>query len=304
MIKIGIIGYNIGNGHPYSYSSIINGFNKGYLKKYCKYPIIKDYLLNKKSKQLLEFARITHIWTGEKKISNQISKIANIPNISNHYKDFLNKVDGVILARDDLKFNYKIIKFFVKKKVPLFVDKQITTDFQKLLKIENMIKKNKTLFFAGSCIRFSKEITSFKKKNNKKDIIYVVGNSRSYWIRYAHHVLEPLIMVLGTSIKYIICEENIQKQTLKIEYKNGVTCVLNFNDNFFDIKLNFLFKNKKDQQIIFKDYYSCFSRTLKKFILMIRKQERMTDFENIFGIARIVLQGQKAIYNPGKKIYL
>ena len=28
MIKIGIIGYSEGNGHPYSYSSIFNGFDK------------------------------------------------------------------------------------------------------------------------------------------------------------------------------------------------------------------------------------------------------------------------------------
>jgi hypothetical protein len=304
MIKIGIIGYNNGNGHPYSYSSIVNGFNKSYLKKYCKYPIIKDYLLNKKSKQLVNFARVTHIWTGEKKISNQISKIANIPNICNHYKDFFNKVDGVILARDDLKLNYEIIKFFVKKKIPLFVDKQITTDFQKLLKIENMIKKNKTLFFAGSCIRFSKEIASFKKKIKKKNINFVVGNSRSYWIRYAHHILEPLIIVLGTSIKYIKCEENNQKQILKIKYKNGIICILIFDDNFFDIKLNFLLKNNNDQQIIFKDYYSSFSETLKKFILMVKNHKKMANFDDIFGIARIVLQGQKAINNPGKKIYL
>lgn len=32
MVKIGIIGINKSNGHPYSYSSIINGFNPIFLK--------------------------------------------------------------------------------------------------------------------------------------------------------------------------------------------------------------------------------------------------------------------------------
>ena len=67
---------------------------------------------------------------------------------------------------------------------------------------------------------------------------------------------------------------------------------------------NFLLKNNNDQQIIFKDYYSSFSETLKKFILMVKNHKKMANFDDIFGIARIVLQGQKAINNPGKKIYL
>ena len=45
MLKVGIIGYNNGNGHPYSYSAIFNGFNKKELLKNCPYPIIQKYLI-------------------------------------------------------------------------------------------------------------------------------------------------------------------------------------------------------------------------------------------------------------------
>jgi len=33
ILKIGMIGYNDGNGHPYSYSAIFNGYNKKELLK-------------------------------------------------------------------------------------------------------------------------------------------------------------------------------------------------------------------------------------------------------------------------------
>ena len=41
-----MIGYNEGNGHPYSYSAIFNGYNRKELLKKCPYPIIKKYLIN------------------------------------------------------------------------------------------------------------------------------------------------------------------------------------------------------------------------------------------------------------------
>ena len=52
-LNIGIIGSNEGNGHPISFSSIFNGYNKKYLNKFCKFDLIKQYLpkfhKNKKS---------------------------------------------------------------------------------------------------------------------------------------------------------------------------------------------------------------------------------------------------------------
>ena len=43
-LNIGIIGSNEGNGHPISFSSIFNGYNKKYLNKFCKFDLIKQYL--------------------------------------------------------------------------------------------------------------------------------------------------------------------------------------------------------------------------------------------------------------------
>ena len=44
MIKLGIIGTSQGNGHPYSYSAIFNGYNKNELENNCPYELIREYL--------------------------------------------------------------------------------------------------------------------------------------------------------------------------------------------------------------------------------------------------------------------
>ena len=50
MIKLGIIGFSKNNGHPYSFSAIVNGYHRKYFKK-VGYKFILDYL-EKQSKKI------------------------------------------------------------------------------------------------------------------------------------------------------------------------------------------------------------------------------------------------------------
>ena len=46
-LKIGIIGSSDGNGHPYSWSAIFNGYNKKIMED-CEFPAISNYLNKQK----------------------------------------------------------------------------------------------------------------------------------------------------------------------------------------------------------------------------------------------------------------
>ena len=50
-----------------------------------------------------------------KKNSYKIAKIANIDSICNSLEDMSNKVDAVILARDDIENHLEMAKIFLKK---------------------------------------------------------------------------------------------------------------------------------------------------------------------------------------------
>ena len=47
-LNFGIIGISKGNGHPFSFSEIINGINKDKFKKNCNYNVIKKYIFKNK----------------------------------------------------------------------------------------------------------------------------------------------------------------------------------------------------------------------------------------------------------------
>ena len=60
MIRTGIIGLSEGNGHPYSFSAIINGYNEEYLSQ-SGWNVILEYLKAQEEKEFKQFnAKITH----------------------------------------------------------------------------------------------------------------------------------------------------------------------------------------------------------------------------------------------------
>ena len=58
------IGISNGNGHPYSWSAIFNGYDKTKMEK-CGFASIPRYLEKHDMKKQIKGARISHIWTQE-----------------------------------------------------------------------------------------------------------------------------------------------------------------------------------------------------------------------------------------------
>ena len=80
---------NKGNGHPYSFSAIFNGYNQEAINE-CPYSAIKQYLpAYHRNKKIIPDANVTHIWPQNREISESIARFSRIPNIVGHYVDIL-----------------------------------------------------------------------------------------------------------------------------------------------------------------------------------------------------------------------
>ena len=113
MIKIGLIGYNEGNGHPYSFSAIINGYDREFMSQ-CPYRVIYKYLSSRPSDELgLEEMQVTHIWCPDIQVAKDIARCSKIDHVVENYEDMLGVVDAVIIARDDVGSHYEIARFFL-----------------------------------------------------------------------------------------------------------------------------------------------------------------------------------------------
>jgi len=299
MVKIGIIGINKNNGHPYSYPSIINGFDPIFLKKYCPYNNIKKYLSKNKNKRFYN-ATVTHIYTQNINTSKKIAKISRIPIILNNYKELSKNVDCIILAKDDIKNNHKIITYFIRKNIPIFIDKQLASTIRRLKNIKNLInQRNKYLFFCGSCLQYSKTIKELRSKIKNKEIIRIEAFTKNSWINYSQHILDPLINYFNYNCKFKyagISSNKIVSKKVFFKLNKKIDLIINLKNNCKKILIIFKLKNKKEYKIYLDDYYYSFKKALQNFITMVKKKKMMYPKKNIFFLSELTLQTS---YNMG-----
>ena len=102
MIRIGVVGSNYWNGHPYSYSALINGYDPSLIET-CPYPIIRDYISCVPPGGCAEFKKysVTRLIDTDFEYATKVSKFALINQISVPPPMNLSDLDYIFFLRDD-----------------------------------------------------------------------------------------------------------------------------------------------------------------------------------------------------------
>ena len=292
-MKIGIIGMNDGNGHPYSYSALFNGYDPKSLRDKCPFPLIKEYLpLHHKNENFIEGAKVTHIWTQSISISKQIADVSLIPNIVNNLEDMTDKVDAVILARDDPWNHLEMARPFLEKGLPIFIDKQLTSTFTDLQEFDKLTGPEYPIM-AGSSMRFSRDVVSAKLERKYKNVLSVHGVSRVSWMRYGHHLLEGIVVLWGYDILWVrSLSDKIEHDIIQICFKNGLNVILEFiKDLHLPIQFTCFSENDNSFSVPFQDFFHSFREMLKAFVHMVGTGQKTIEYSEIISIAKVILAG-------------
>lgn len=192
--KIGLIGYSNLNDHPYAWPALFNGFSAEKLAQ-SRYPqnleVFKDRSFPDDG---INKAEITHIWTQDKLVSQEIAAIAFIPNIVDNKEDLIGEVDAVLMARGDV--DYAMCRSFIEAGLPIFIDKPFALSKKEALRILNsQLYENQVV--TGSATRFMQElhVSKLDKKALGK-IKFVEGTMVRSWEFYGIHLLESSIYQL------------------------------------------------------------------------------------------------------------
>ncbi len=225
MLNFGIMGMTEGNGHPYSFSAIFNGYSEDALDE-CPYEAIKIYLPSShRNEVMIPDARVTHIWTQNREMSESVARVSKIPNIVNKPEDLIGKVDAVILARDDIQNHWKMAQLFLEKEIPIYIDKCLSHNIEDLNKIIN-ITGNDYLIMSGSSSRFTSNIEKAKKElGNIKGVRTIHGASKVSWLRYGPHLLDGICYVFGTDVETVQNLGSKGFDIIHIRFKSGLNAV-------------------------------------------------------------------------------
>ncbi|KYG76253.1 putative dehydrogenase [Roseivirga ehrenbergii] len=295
-MNLGVIGYSEGNGHPFSFSAILNGYNQDKLHLNPITPI-NDYLQLQPSNLFgIGNLRVTHVWTQDLELSNCIAAVGRVEHVVKDFTQMLDAVDGVLILRDDQHTHYAAP--FLEKGKYVFVDKPLCSNYKELDYFMPFLEKG--LLMSCSGLRYLPRIMELQGSLTSK-IKLSYSNSVNHWMNYGIHTLEgldPLIGSLPCSVQYIGSDQN---RMFRVMYENGSYTLINLSGaNYGGIRSHLHLESGEVLSVHFNDNFNAFRNTLVAFNEQIKTGVPAIDPQRTAALLRTMLKGQDSYLDKGK----
>lgn len=299
-LKLGIIGLSDGNGHPYSWSAIFNGYNTLEMEE-CGYPVIPRYLEQQKwpDSQIKE-ADVIAIWTQDLELSNHIAKATNIENVVNNYTDMIGMVDAVLLARDDAENHLHFAEPFLKAGIPIYIDKPVALSLRDLEKLYSL-EQYPGQIFTCSALRYSYELSlNTQEREDLGEILTISAFTPKSWNKYAAHIIEPVLNNIldkkDIPIKCVSAKPINPDSTagsLIVHWDSGIQTNFFATDNALTPITIRICGTKGWKDLVFTDSFTAFREALQTFVTGILEQTPMSPKSFNTQVVKLIEEGQK-----------
>lgn len=290
VIRVGVIGVSSGNGHPFSFSAIINGYSdEGFAES--GWPVIHSYLKNRQPADFgFDGVSVTHAWTQDKEITKKLCCAAKIEHAVDEPQMMLGHVDAVLIARDDWRSHYTLAKPFLDAGLAVYIDKPLSLDLTELEYFKSYLEGGKLMSCSG--LRFAKELQDVSDLGNLRCINGTVVQN---WERYGVHLLDAVFNTVDAR-PISIARHPAGHDSFTIAMDDGSV----FNVNAIGagpktFRLDY-FGSQRHCQVDMHDNFSAFRATLALFFEMCRTGIPAIDPEDTLTIMRTLMAGLAATH--------
>ena len=305
-IKLAMLGMTEGNGHPYSWSIIINGrYNAEALAK-CPYAAIIDYISKQPKNTLgIQDVEVSHVWTDNPEDAKLVAKVAEIENIVEDPKDVIGQVDAVLVATDIGSEHVERCKPFVEANVPIFVDKPLCDNFTDLKIFQQWIDEGKPII-SSSAMRYCKEYEPYHQSTYELgDLKYINVTMAKSWEKYGIHALETLYPIVGPGFTSIQNLGDKDRNIVHLHHSKGIDInIANVFDMIGGFGLVSLVGTKSGIQIKSNDTFYAFKKQLESYVHYLRTGVKPVPWEETKELMQLVAAGIKSREEGGIKINL
>ena len=197
-LRIAMLGMIPGNGHPYSWSAIVNGYDPEKMAP-CPYEVIPQYLGAQPLEEVkIDGASVTHIWTDDPADARAVAAASLIPHVVDRPEEVIGEVDAVIIATDDGEDHVRRAAPFVEAGLPVFVDKPLAVNLSELRQFRDWRRAGARIL-SSSGLRYAPEIAELRGQTWK----WLSNSTGKTLERYGIHALEPLFVLLGPGFKEV-----------------------------------------------------------------------------------------------------
>jgi hypothetical protein len=302
-IRLAMLGMIEGNGHPYSWSAIVNGYDPAEMAK-CPYAGIPKYLGGQPLETVrIPGARVTHIWTDDPADAPKVAAASLIEHVVSKPEDVIGKVDAVIISTDDGDDHVRRARPFIEAGLPVFVDKPMATNVADLRQFLAWNREGKTIL-STSGMRYAPEMCLKEtQRAHLGDLRWITSFTCKTWERYGIHALEAVEPLLGVGFESVQADTDAGGDVMHITHRSGVRLTIGaLHDAYGSFGAVHLYGTKGDLALKLTDTYSAFRAQLLAFIEMLRKDVRPLPFTETVELMAVIIAGMRSRTAGGARI--
>jgi predicted dehydrogenase len=267
-LRLGVIGYSEGNGHPLSFSAIVNGFDEEAMAR-AGWPVIHNYL---KARGPHEFGfpdvRVEAISTPDPTMAKVFASACRIPYVVADPAEMFGLIDAVMILRDDYATHWQLARPFLNKGVPTFVDKPLCVSAEELAFFRPHLESGKLMSCSG--LRFCSELDGLRADPGRVGKVKLIGATVVVdWPRYGVHMLEAAMGALH--VKPVAIQRHVVgHESMAIRMEDGALMLI---DALGAVPKTFslaVFGDKAIERVEINDNFFAFRRTIGHFVEQIR----------------------------------
>lgn len=304
-IKLAMLGMVDGNGHPYSWSAMFNGYDPETMAG-CPYPTIPNYL-GKEPKATLRIphARVTHVWTDNPADARHVAQCALIPNVVADPRDVIGEVDAVCIATDKGHEHVERCRPFVEAGLPVFVDKPLVDNVADLRTFTQWVEQGAAIM-SSSCMRYNKEFMPYRYSTHELGELRYVGiTTPKTWERYGIHALESMYPILGPGFVSVRNSGSVDRNVVHLKHRRNIDIVVIASMDMLGSGGVLTLCGTADHVTVkSRDSFFAFKSQLEAFIQYLRTGEPPFPFEETRELMALVIAGIRSREDEGREVLL
>lgn len=304
-IRLAMLGMVDGNGHPLSWSAIINGrYDAGEINA-AGFPIITDYLGKQPPGALgIAGARVTHVWCDDPADAQRVARAAFVEHVVSKPEDVIGHVDAVIIPTDRGWEHVDRCRPFIDAGLPVFVDKPLT-DREDHLRQFIAWKRAGRAILSTSCMRYAKEFADLRARlADVGQPRLITSTTPKSWERYGIHALEAVYPLLAPGKwEWVANTGSPDAAIVHARHGDGVDVVIAAIDDMFGAMgcVN-VYGTEGVASASLADRFHAFKAQLETFIRYLRTGIDPHPFDETAELMRIVIAGIRSRDGGGVRV--
>lgn len=302
-LRLAMLGMIAGNGHPYSWSAIVNGFDPVVMAS-CPYPVIPRYLGAQPAGTVrIPGAQVTHLWTDDPKEAPHVAAASLIPNVVARPEDVIGQVDAVLVATDDGADHVRRARPFVEAGLPVFVDKPLGTTLDELKTFVAWERAGARLL-SSSGLRYAPELDSyFAAASSVGELRWLCGLTCKTWERYGIHLLEPLFRIVGPGFVSVRLETQPGLEVAHLTHRSGAQLTLPvIYDGGATFGTLHVCGVAGQTTLRFTDTYTSFRRQMESFVDFVRSGKAPYPFAETVELMAVIIAGLRSRTENSRRV--